>query len=390
VPAVTLATKAGTTKEQPVSENAHHVLIVGGGIGGLTAAIALRQGGHTVELVEIREDWAVTGWGLSLTGPALRALDALGLAGTLIGLGYGITEIANCDSDGNVIAEVQLPSLLGPGRPAQAGIARSDLARVLRESAEAHGAVLRTSLTVSQTLENGGSVKAMLSDGSTRDADLVVVADGAGSKTRKLLGINAMPEYTGQMVWRAVVPRPAWADRLFTFFGPGDNAGLIPISQKYAYCFLTENTAIPDVVPEDELADKMRAHLAPFGGRVAEVRDSILAPEDVVRRAVNTVLAQLPWNAGRAVLLGDAAHTPSPQLVSGAALAIEDAVVLAEELARTPDTLAALHAFGERRFGRARLVVEASGQIAGLEQAGRQSEVPGVLSRTHGALAAPV
>jgi 2-polyprenyl-6-methoxyphenol hydroxylase-like FAD-dependent oxidoreductase len=87
---------------------------------------------------------------------------------------------------------------------------------------------------------------------------------------------------------------------------------------------------------------------------------------------------------------GDAAHTPSPQLVSGAALTIEDAVVLAEELARAPDTLEALQSFGKRRYDRAGLMVEASRKIARLEQAGRQTEVPGVLGRTHGALAAPI
>ncbi|MFI6705495.1 FAD-dependent monooxygenase [Nonomuraea sp. NPDC050478] len=287
-------------------------------------------------------------------------------------------------------AEVELPSLLEAGRPAQAGIARSDLTRVLRESAESQGTVLRTALTVSQTVEKGTSVSAVLSDGTTRDVDRVVVADGAGSKTRKLLGIEVMPTYTGQMVWRAVVPRPTWADRLFTFFGPGDNAGLIPISAAYAYCFLTENIATPDVLPDSELADRMRDHLRPFGGRVAEVRESITKPEDVVRRAVNTVLAELPWNVGRVVLIGDAAHTPSPQLVSGAALAVEDAVVFAEELARTPDILEALESFGKRRYDRARLVVGASGEVARLEQAGKQTEVPGVLGRTHGALAAAI
>jgi 2-polyprenyl-6-methoxyphenol hydroxylase-like FAD-dependent oxidoreductase len=374
----------------PVSENTRRVLVVGGGIGGLTAATALRRGGHSVELVEIRNDWSVTGWGLSLTGPALRALDALGLADPLIDLGYGITSIANCDSNGEVLAEVALPSLLGSARPAQVGIARSDLARELRQSAEAQGAVLRTGLTVTQTVENGRSVTATLSDGSVRDVDLIVVADGVNSRTRQRLGIEVTPVYTGQMVWRAVVPRPSWADRLFTFFGPGDNAGLIPISQKQAYCFLTENTATAEVLPDQELADRMRAHLAPFGGRVAEVRASINNPKDVVRRPVATVLAELPWNAGRAVLIGDAAHTPSPQLVSGAALAIEDAVVLAEELADTPDTLTALEVFGKRRYDRARTVVEASGEIASLEQAGRQREVPGVLAATHGALAMPI
>ena len=364
------------------------VLVVGGGIGGLTAAIALRRHGHAVEVVEVRDTWEVTGWGLSLTGPALRTLDTLGLADPLIALGSGITTIATCGADGEVLAEVDLPRLLGPGRPSQVGIARPELARMLRESATDAGAVLHTSSTIAALADRGDHALATLSDGTTREVDLVVVADGVASPTRALLGIDAARTYTGQMVWRAIVPRPGWADRLFTFFGPADNAGLIPISERSAYCFITENTPTADMVPDHELADRMRDLLRPFSGRVAEVRESITDPDNVVRRPVHTLIVKEPWHVGRAVLIGDAAHTPSPQLVSGAALAIEDAVVLAEELARTPDTARALDAFFLRRLDRARLVVEASVEIARLEQAGRQADVPGVLGRVHGALAA--
>jgi 2-polyprenyl-6-methoxyphenol hydroxylase-like FAD-dependent oxidoreductase len=372
------------------TDRQHSVLIIGGGIGGLTAATALRQAGHAVELVEIREDWTVSGWGLSLTGPALRALATLGLTEELLALGYGITEIANADGDGEVRHAVELPSLLGPGRPSQAGIARPDLARVLREAALANGAVLRTGLTVTDLDEQGTTVTATLSDGTTRTVDLVVAADGVWSKTRAALGINVEPTYNGQMVWRAVVPRPEWADRLFTFTETTNNAGLIPISQEKAYVFFTENTSSLESFPDKELVERLRDLMSVFGGRVAEVRETIQDAGDVVRRPVHTVLLQLPWHVGRTVLIGDAAHTPSPQLVSGAALAIEDAVVLAQELGNATDTLTALEAFGKRRLDRARLVVEASAEVARLEQAGRQPEVGEVLGRCHGAMAAPI
>ncbi len=368
----------------------HRILIVGGGIGGLTAAIALRQIGADVEVVEIRTNWSVTGWGLSLTGPALRALASVGLTEACLELGYGITQIANCDMNGAVLDSVDLPRLLGAGKPSQAGIARGDLARTLRHAAVRQGAELRVGTTLEAIHHTPDGARVTLSDGDERDVDLVVVADGVNSKTRGLLGFAVSPTYIGQMVWRAIVPRPSWADRLLTFFGPGDNAGLIPISADRAYCFVTENTDDSSAIPDERLAEAMRERLAPFGGRVSEIRDSIQSADLVVRRPAHILMTDLPWNRGHAVLLGDAAHTPSPQLVSGAALAIEDAVVLAEELAADDDALAALGRYGKRRFERAELVVDASVGIAELEQAGRQSEVPAVLGRAHGALAASI
>ena len=365
------------------------VLVVGGGIGGLTAAVALRRLGCDVEVAEIKDDWSVAGWGLSLTGPALRALAALDLAQQCLDLGYGITSIAHCDSAGHEREVTELPSLLGPGRAAQAGIARPDLAAVLRQAAAASGAVLRNSLTVTALREAAGGVTATLSDGTTRSVDLVIAADGVGSRTRQLIGITDTPAFTGQMVWRAVVPRPSWAVRLFTFAGTTHNAGLIPISAERAYCFVTENTGSDAAVPDSALAEGMRALLASFAGRVTGVRESITDPSQVVRRPVQTIWVDGPWHLGRTLLIGDAAHTPSPQMVSGAALAIEDAVILAEELAAAAGVAEALSAFESRRRARARLVVDTSVQIGRAEQQGRHADVYALQGKCHAALAAP-
>jgi len=203
----------------------------------------------------------------------------------------------------------------------------------------------------------------------------VVGADGIRSSVRALLGIIGGLRYGGQLVWRAIVPRPAWATTLLTFAGPEHNAGVIPISARQAYVFVTENGAVAAALPPAELASRMRELLGAFSGRVAEVRDTIRDPADVVRRPVQTTIIDGPWHRGRAVLIGDAAHAPSPQMVSGAALAIEDATVLAEELDRGDKTEAALAAFGRRRLDRCRFLVQTSIQIAALEQQGRHAEL---------------
>ncbi|WP_305786446.1 FAD-dependent monooxygenase [Symbioplanes lichenis] len=364
------------------------VLIVGGGIAGLTHAVAARRAGHEVEVVEARPDWTVAGWGLSLTGPAVRALRAVELAGECTAAGCPIFRTFHCDAAGTVRATMDLPSVLGPGQPAEVGMGRPALHRILRERAEGLGAVLRTGLSVRELEPRTATVR--LSDGTTRRPDYVAGADGVRSRTREQLGLPGEPWYTGQMVWRALVDRPEWATAVHTYAGPTFTTGLIPISADKGYVFLTQSLAAPEELPAAELADGMRALLAPFTGPFAAVRDTIKDPAQVVRRPVHALFVDGPWHAGRGVLLGDAAHSPSPQLVSGAALAIEDAVVLAEEVTRHDDLGVAFAAYDERRHERARRLVETSVAIGRSEVAGRHDEVHALQARGHAAMAAPI
>lgn len=363
------------------------ILIVGGGIAGLTAAVSLRQAGHSVEVVEIKQDWAVTGWGLSLTGPALRALSNIGLDDVCIEAGYGVAAIANCDADGNLLNTIELPSLLGPGKPAQIGMGRPKLSALLREAAVDHGAVLRTGLTVDAIADDTTGVHATLSDGSTRSVDLIVGADGVGSRTRSLMGIDVHPKFTGQCVWRASVDRPLWADSLYTFTAPNHSSGLIPVSETHAYVFCTEGSDQPDPLDDAERVSGMRRLLEPLGGSMTEVVAGITDPDQIVRRPILSLFVARPWHRGRTVLIGDAAHTGGPQMVSGAALAIEDAVILPQELAAAADLDSALTNFCERRRRRAQLVVDTTLQIGKLELAFRYGDVHALQGKCHAVMA---
>lgn len=264
-------------------------LVVGGGIGGLTVATALSRKGWNVEVVELKDNWDVAGWGLSVTGPALRALAELGLAQDCIDSGYGINTLTHRGLNGEVLHQETFPSLLGPGQPSQAGMARPELARILRTAAVASGATLHTSLTVTDVSETEDSITATLSDGTQRTVDLIVAADGVHSRMRALIGRTEKPSYTGQMVWRAMVRRPEWGTGVNTLSGAKHNAGLIPISQTHAYCFVTENTDDSSALPDEVLADRMRSLLEPFGGILTEVREQITDPATVVRRPAQTI-----------------------------------------------------------------------------------------------------
>jgi 2-polyprenyl-6-methoxyphenol hydroxylase-like FAD-dependent oxidoreductase len=250
--------------------------------------------------------------------------------------------------------------------------------------------VLRSGLGVRGVSPAGDGVAVRLSDGTDRTADYVVGADGVWSRTRELLGLGGDPWYTGQMVWRALVERPEWAAEVHTFAGPTGTTGIIPISDDQAYVFLTESLPIPGELPEAGLATRMRELLTPYGGRFAKVRDGITDPGRVVRRPVQALFVDGPWHAGRGVIVGDAAHAPSPQMVSGAALAIEDAVVLAEEISLRDDLTEAFTAYENRRRERARMLVETSLEIGRQERQGNREAVPRLMMVGHDGMAAPI
>lgn len=369
------------------SDDARSALIVGAGIAGLTTASALARRGWRVEVVEKGDEGVTAGWGLSLTGPSLRALDGLGLADQCLATGYGTSVITNVAN--GVAIPIELPRLLGGGRPAMAGIARPELHRILRTEALRLDVRVHYRLSVRRLEHRDGRTHVELSDGTVRTVDLLVGADGIRSTVRDLMGRPTPVRYHGQMAWRALVPRPDWATSIHTFAGTGHQAGVVPISPSQAYVFLTENGVEPDVLPDAELASRMGELLAPFTGRVAEVRPQVSRSDAVIRRPVQTVFVDTSWSDGTSILVGDAAHAPSPQMASGAALAIEDGLVLAEELDRYDDVRKALESFTDRRRERCSVLVKTSVAIARLEQEQRHRDSYPLIETCHQRMAQP-
>ncbi|KUF13583.1 FAD-dependent monooxygenase [Streptomyces silvensis] len=369
---------------------ARTALIVGAGVAGLAAATALAREGWQVEIAEVGPPDATSGWGLCLTGPALRALDALGLADACLAEGCGMSTITHVDVHGEPADTVRLPRLIGARRPAMAGIARPVLHRILYAEAERRGVVVRHGLTAAAVDQDRGPVRVRLSDGTVREVALLVGADGIRSSTRGLLGLASARAFHGQMVWRALVPRPRWAAGIHQFAGKTGTAGLVPVSDGQAYVFLTENGVGLSSLPDAELAPRLRHLLEPFPGKVAELLPLISASHAVVRRPVLTDFLEGAWNRGGAVVIGDAAHAPAPQMASGAALAVEDGLVLARELGRHDSVGAGLQAFVRRRRRRCRTLVETSVTIVALERARRHHEAYPLVDSCHRLMAEPV
>jgi 2-polyprenyl-6-methoxyphenol hydroxylase-like FAD-dependent oxidoreductase len=341
-----------------VNGAARKVLVVGGGIGGLALAGALGRRGVEVDVVDDQPEWAIARSGIALQAPALRALAALGLLDAAVEAGFGMTAFRYHDGAGTLRATSDLPRLAGPDQPGTVGIMRGALHAILLDAAQAAGARVRLG-TTARTLAADGAAE--LSDGTGARYDVVVGADGIRSRVRELvLDGDRAPDYTGVVVWRALLDRPPEVDAFHLYNAPRATCGLCPVSDGRLYLFAVQPQPEFERAEAEREPELMRGLLAGFGGLAGVLRDRIVDPEQVVRRPVEAILVPPPWGAGRVILVGDAVHAPPPTLAAGAAIALEDAVVLDEMLASGDDAEATLAAFVERRWERCRLVVEQS------------------------------
>lgn len=336
-----------------------NILIIGGGIGGLTAAIALGRDGHQLTIVEKDPDWAVYGVGIIQQSNVVRAVKQLGIIDDYINAGFGFDFVEVYIPSGQRVARIPVPRLV-EGYPANVGIGRRALHKVLGARAIAAGAEVRLGLTVDTLVQAATGVSAGFSDGSVGHFDLVIGADGLYSRTREQLFPGApKPEFTGQSVWRYNFPKPEGLDCLQAYDGP-IGVGLVPLSADLMYLFVTTPEPDNPWYPLEGLAAAMRAKLVGMSPAIAELAAQISDDAAVVYKPLETLFMAHDWHKGRVVLIGDAVHATTPHLGQGAGMAIEDSIVLAEEIARADTPEAAFTAFRSRRFDRCKYIVEAS------------------------------
>lgn len=335
------------------------ILIVGGGIGGLSAAIALGKRGHRVTVIEKDPAWQVYGVGIIQQANVLRAAQQLGILDDYLETGFGFDHVEVYLPDGRCVAKVPSHRLV-EGLPANLGIGRRALHEFLGRRARESGATIRLGLTADELKDDGVTVTVRFSDGSSEAFDLVVGADGLQSRTRsQCLPDAPAPEFTGQAVWRHNFPRPADVVGLHVYEGP-IGMGLVPLSAELMYLYVTTPEPGNPRHRNEDLAGLMRDRLAQAAPRIAGLRDQITDSRDVVYRPLHWLFLEGPWHRGRIVLLGDAVHATTPHLGQGAGMAIEDAVVLAEEIDARDSPEAAFEAYRDRRYERCRFIVEAS------------------------------
>ncbi len=359
------------------------VLVVGGGASGTASAILLAEAGVVVEVIDAKPQPTALGSGITLQGNALRVLRKLGVWDEVRAAGYAFDSLGlrAPDPAGTLLVEMPDVRTGGPELPATLGMPRPELARILVDRALSAGAKVRFGTTATSLRQDADGVEVELADGSTNRYDLVVGADGLRSWTRQQIGIDLRPHATGMGIWRSFGPRPASVTRTDLYYGgPSYIAGYCPTGQDSLYAYIVEKAQDRSgLTPEQQLAT-IRELSQAYHGPWDDIRETLTDPSRINYTWFETHVLTPPWNRGRVVVIGDAAHSCPPTLAQGAAQALEDAAVLAELLLAADAVDDQLwDAFHARRYDRAKTVVDASNQLGQWLLDGVRGDVQGLM-----------
>lgn len=340
-----------------------NIVVVGGGIGGLAAARALRLRGAEVTVLEQAEAIREVGAGLQISPNGFRVIEALGLGDRLRATSVRAGAVQLHDHRGARVLRLDLNRLNSRD---YYFVHRADLIGLLAEGARAAGVRLHLMQQV-ERVEPAERPVLRLARGASIEADLVVGADGLHSVVRRALNGGEAPFFTGQVAWRAVIPNPDAAARgrdVHVHMGPHRHVVSYPLRDGAALNLVAVQERAgwaEESWSQQDDPDTLRAAFADFG-----------PPVQAMLRRVETVhlwgLFRHPvapvWHGPGTAILGDAAHPTLPFMAQGACMALEDAWVLADALSAPGPLPARLAAYQERRHARARRLVAAAGANA--------------------------
>ena len=319
------------------------ILIVGGGVAGLSLAIALKRLGRDADVVERQINDTHAGTGLYLPGNATRALGQLGLLERVQAAAMPVKNQKILDRHGRLLCNTDTENVWGSCGPCLA-LAHSTAHGLLRDAAPQ--SAIRYGVSIAEIRQAGAKCDVLFTDGTTGAYDLVVGADGINSRVRKFVSPSTVPAYSDQVSWRFVTRNATGIDCWTAMLGDGCTMLAIPLSpgQVYVYTDVT--------LPKGADHESMRhVHPRQLEGFTAPVFPLIERASDRTQIHFGRIgrVTMKQWVYGRVVLMGDAAHASSPSMAENAGMAMEDALVLAEVLATQADIDAALAAYEQRR-----------------------------------------
>ncbi|MFI7436572.1 FAD-dependent monooxygenase [Micromonospora haikouensis] len=353
---------AGSGRRRPKA------LVIGAGIGGLAAAGALRRVGVDVEIHEQASELRAAGSALSLTANARVALRCLGIDLDVERRGQVYPELHFRTATGGPIRTVRFAHLGDRVGAQNVAIHRAELHRALL--AEAGDPPIRLGSAARRFHRHRGGIRVEFADGTSADGDLLIGADGFGSAVRRQLVGPERPREPGYVCWLATVAyrhhlvRDGYAAH---YWGRGQRFGLVHLGGDHVYWWGTRN--MPPEAARDWRGGRDEI-LRAYAGWADEVVATVAATADaaVISVPARDRPALRRWGDGAVTLLGDAAHPMLPSLGQGAAMAVEDAVVLARCLAGATDLPGALRRYEAARRDRTRRMIRQAHSLSRIEQ----------------------
>jgi 2-polyprenyl-6-methoxyphenol hydroxylase-like FAD-dependent oxidoreductase len=332
------------------------LIIIGGGVGGLAACLALQQNGIEATVFERAERLETVGAGIGLGANATRVLQKLGLLEDILAHCGRMDWLEMKRHDGKLLKLVRLDNYEVPS----VCLHRAVLLDILQKN------ILPERIKLGKTFQkfeqNGETVTAHFADGTAVKADALIGADGLHSAARTQLKGERQPVYRGYTVWRGIadfVPDNFRRGFISETSGAGRRFGWLPIGDNKIYWFATNNQ------PADEQlapAQRKQKVIELFGDWHSPLPETIAATDEnaILQNDCSDREPETGWANGRVLLLGDAAHPTTPNMGQGGCMALEDAVILARILRNQPNFSDAFRLFERERFARTKYVVEKS------------------------------
>ena len=313
-----------------------NVIVIGAGMGGLTAGIALQQAGYTVELYDRVRELRPAGAAISLWSNGVKVLNHLGLSQEIANIGGQMDRMAYYSHIGEKLNDFSLFPLIERVGQRPYPVARTDLQQMLLQAFGAEN--VRLGMKCVGVEQDATSVTARFEDGSTATGDVLVAADGTHSLLRPyVLGQPFDRRYVGYVNWNGLVPATddlAPPTSWVIYVGEHKRASLMPIADDRFYFFFD----VPMSKEKAQESGEMRAELEHFfAGWATPVQTLIqrLEPDKTNRVLIHDIEPLQTLVRGRVALLGDSAHGAAPDLGQGGSQAIEDAFVLTNCLKTT-------------------------------------------------------